>query len=141
MVDHIVPMAAGGSDTLANLVPTREYANLLKSSCVNGLTERMVFINRTAFAPRALRRLSQMAGVKAPSEPVVILARLRECLGPDHSPDIDLISDYFETLIRESAVKLGRRGGTARAKKLSKKRRSEIARAAVKAREEKRGKK
>jgi hypothetical protein len=66
------------------------------------------------------------------------IARLRKGVEPEFQEDIDLIADSLDALVESAAAGLGRMGGTARAKKLSKKRRSEIARTAVKAREAKR---
>jgi hypothetical protein len=66
------------------------------------------------------------------------IARLRKGVAPEFQEDINAIADSLDALVENAAAELGRMGGTVRAKKLSKKRRSEIARAAVKAREEKR---
>lgn len=66
------------------------------------------------------------------------IARLRRGVAPEFQEDINKIADSLDALVESAAAGLGRMGGTARAKKLSKKRRSEIARAAVKAREDKR---
>lgn len=69
------------------------------------------------------------------------IARLRKGIkkaAPELQEDLNKIAASLESLVESAAAGLGRMGGTARAKKLSKKRRSEIARTAVKAREEKR---
>jgi len=66
------------------------------------------------------------------------IARLRKGVAPEFQEDINAIADSLDALIENAAAELGREGGKARAKKLSKKRRSEIARVAVKARESKR---
>jgi hypothetical protein len=68
------------------------------------------------------------------------IARLRKGVEPEFLEDVDLIADSLDALVENAAASLGRMGGTARAKKLSKKRRSEIARTAVTAREAKRAK-
>jgi hypothetical protein len=67
------------------------------------------------------------------------IARLRKGVALEFQEDINAIADSLDSLVESAAAGLGRMGGTARAKKLSKKRRSEIARTAVKAREAKRG--
>lgn len=69
------------------------------------------------------------------------VARLRKGVAPEFQDDINKLADCLDGLIENAAAELGRMGGTVRAKKLSKKRRSEIARTAVKAREAKRAKK
>lgn len=69
------------------------------------------------------------------------IARLRRGVAPEFQKDINKVADCLDALVENAAAGLGRMGGTARAKKLSKKRRSEIARAAVAAREAKRGSK
>lgn len=66
------------------------------------------------------------------------IARLRKGVGPEFQEDVNKLADSLDALVESAAAGLGRMGGTARAKKLSKKRRSEIARAAVRAREDKR---
>lgn len=71
------------------------------------------------------------------------VARLRKGIqkaAPELQSDLSAVADCLDSVIEDAAAGLGRMGGTARAKKLSKKRRSEIARAAVKAREAKRRK-
>lgn len=67
------------------------------------------------------------------------VARLKRGVAPEFQDDINKLAECLNGLIEDAAAEMGRMGGTARAKKLSKKRRSEIARAAVRAREEKRG--
>lgn len=69
------------------------------------------------------------------------ITRLRKGVAPEFQEDVNLIADSLDALVENAAAEMGRMGGTARARKLSKKRRSEIARAAVKAREAKRGNK
>lgn len=66
------------------------------------------------------------------------VTRLREGVAPEFQQDVSTIADALDALVENAAAELGRQGGAMRAKKLSKKRRSEIARNAVKAREEKR---
>lgn len=69
------------------------------------------------------------------------IARLRKGIknaAPELQEDLNKVAASLESLVKSAAAGLGRMGGTARAKKLSKKRKSEIARTAVKAREEKR---
>jgi hypothetical protein len=66
------------------------------------------------------------------------IARLRKGVASEFQDDINAIADGLDALVESAAAEMGRMGGTARAKKLSKKRRSEIARVAVKAREAKR---
>jgi len=66
------------------------------------------------------------------------IARLRKGVAPEFQEDITAIADSLDALVEDAAAELGRMGGTMRAKKLSKKRRSEIARMAAKAREDKR---
>lgn len=66
------------------------------------------------------------------------VTELRRAAPPEFKDHINAVADCMNGLIENAAAELGRMGGTARAKKLSKKRRSEIARTAVKAREEKR---
>lgn len=72
------------------------------------------------------------------SEAKKAIARLRKGVAPEFQEDISKVADSLDALVENAAAEMGRLGGTARAKKLSKQRRSEIARAAVKAREEKR---
>lgn len=75
------------------------------------------------------------------SEATKAVARLRKGIknaAPELQEDLELVADSLDALVENAAAELGRMGGTVRAKKLSKKRRSEIARTAVKAREEKR---
>lgn len=67
------------------------------------------------------------------------IARLRKGVAPEFQEDISAIADSLDALAENAAAEMGRQGGVARAKKLSKKRRTEIARNAVKIREEKRG--
>jgi hypothetical protein len=72
------------------------------------------------------------------------IARLRKGIktaAPELQEDLERVAQSLDALVENAAAEMGRQGGTARAKKLSKKRRSEIARAAVKAREDKRRKK
>lgn len=59
--------------------------------------------------------------------------KLRTDTDPKFRKELSAVADSFDALI-DAATVMGRKGGTARAKKLSKKRRSEIARAAAKAR-------
>lgn len=55
-LDHVVPRKRGGIACFANLVPTCTRLNVLKKDHVDiQLVERMLYINRTAFAPRALK--------------------------------------------------------------------------------------
>lgn len=71
------------------------------------------------------------------------VARLRKGIAkaaPELQEDLTVIADCLDAIIGDAAAGLGRMGGAARAKKLSKKRRSEIARNAVRAREAKRKK-
>lgn len=62
------------------------------------------------------------------------IARLRKNVAPEFQEDINKVADSLEELVESAAVGLGRQGGTVRARNLSKKRRSEIARTAAKAR-------
>ena len=66
------------------------------------------------------------------------IVRLREGVASEFQEDINAIADALDALVENAAAEMGRRGGEMRSKKLSKKRRSEIARKAVKAREDKR---
>jgi hypothetical protein len=69
------------------------------------------------------------------------IARLRKGIknvAPELQEDLNKVAASLDALVESAAAGLGRMGGTARARKLSKKRRSEIARTAVKAREDKR---
>ncbi len=59
--------------------------------------------------------------------------RLRKDADPRFKKELTAIANDFNKLVDAASV-MGRKGGTVRAKKLSKKRRSEIARAAAKAR-------
>lgn len=59
--------------------------------------------------------------------------KLRKVKDPRFKEDVNALADSLDELIGAAAV-MGRKGGAARAKKLSKKRRSEIARKAAKAR-------
>jgi hypothetical protein len=68
------------------------------------------------------------------------IARLRKGIknaAPELREDLEAVAESLDNLVENAAASLGRMGGTARAKKLSKKRRSEIARTAVTAREAK----
>jgi hypothetical protein len=66
------------------------------------------------------------------------IARLRKGVATEFQEDINAIADSLDALVENAAAEMGRLGGAMRAKKLTKKRRSEIARMAVKAREDKR---
>ena len=66
------------------------------------------------------------------------IVRLREGVAPEFHEDINAIADALDALVENAAAEMGRQGGEMRAKKLCKKRRSEIARNAAQAREMKR---
>lgn len=77
------------------------------------------------------RMLTAMA-TKAQAKQAI--RRLRKGVDPKFKDDIDVLADSLDELVESAAASLGRQGGTARAKKLSKGRRAEIARAGAKAR-------
>lgn len=56
-VDHLRPKTRGGKDCIENLVPTHARINIFKRHHVDPSSlERILYINRIAFAPRVLRR-------------------------------------------------------------------------------------
>lgn len=60
-IDHLIPVAKGGWDSIDNFVLTCKKTNLSKQDKIEpSMIERMQYIVKIAFAPRVLRKLEEL---------------------------------------------------------------------------------
>ena len=60
-IDHLIPIAKGGSDSIDNYVLTCKKTNLSKQDKIeSSLIERMQYIVKIAVAPRVVRKLEEL---------------------------------------------------------------------------------